>query len=120
MRRARIEKSKGRVKTDQANPRQAVGAVAATAGAARVSEANHCGVAVTGLNETHLQQSLSQVPSCLANRMHGKSATMVLMTAGNELGPVFDSLARDRARACVVGRLDAVGHRGQVRKNGVD
>ena len=31
--------------------------------------------------------------SCLAKRMHGKTATMVLMKAGNELDPVFDSLA---------------------------
>ena len=43
-----------------------------------VSKANHNGVAVT---------------SCLSKRMHGKSATMVLMMAGNEPDLVFDSLA---------------------------
>ena len=53
---------------------------------ATVSKANHYGVAVTGLNETQLQQSRSQMASCLAKRMYGKSAT-------TELDPVFDSLA---------------------------
>ena len=48
---------------DQENPRQIVGTVAAT---------------VAGLNETQLQQSRSQMASCLVKRMHGKSATMVL------------------------------------------
>ena len=52
---------------------------------ASVSHANHCGVAVTGLNETQLQQSRSKGASRLA--------TMVLIMAGNELDPVFDSLA---------------------------
>ena len=73
--------------------RQVVGAVVAMAGADGVSKANHYGVAVTGLNETQLQESRSQVASCLARRMHDKSATMVLMMSGNELDPVFDSLA---------------------------
>ena len=59
-----------------------------------MSKANFYGVAVTGLNETQLQQSLSQMASsCLAKRMHDKIATMVLMMAGNELDLVFDSLA---------------------------
>ena len=47
---------------------------------APVSEVNHRGVAVTGLNETQLQQSQSQVATCLAKRLRGKSVTMVLMT----------------------------------------
>ena len=55
-----------------------------------VSKANNYGVAVTGLNETQLQQSHSQVASCLAWRLHGKSVTMVLVTERNELDPVFD------------------------------
>ena len=59
---------------------------------APVSEANQDGLAVTGLNETQLQQSRSQMASCLAKRMHGKSATTVLMMAGDELDPVFDSV----------------------------
>ena len=58
-----------------------------------MAKANHYGVEVTGLNETQLQQSCSQMASCLAKRMHGKSATVVLMMAGSELDPVFDSLA---------------------------
>ena len=56
-------------------------------------KANHYGVPVTGLNEMQLQQSRCQVASCLAKRLHGKSVTMVLMKAGLELDPVFDSLA---------------------------
>ena len=39
---------------------------------ASVPKANHYGVAVAGLNETQLQQSRSQVASCLAKRQHGK------------------------------------------------
>ena len=58
-----------------------------------MAKANLHGVAVTELNETQLQQSRSQMASCLAKRMHGKSVTMVLMIAGSELDPVFDSLA---------------------------
>ena len=57
---------------------------------ATVSKVNRYGVAVTGLNETQLQQSRSQMASCLAKRMHGKSATTVLTTAGDGLHPVFD------------------------------
>ena len=58
-------------------PRQIVGAMAATAG----------GVAVNGLNVTQLQQSRSQMTSCLAKRMHGKSATMVLMLVRRRARP---------------------------------
>ena len=48
-----------------------------------------------------------------------QSATVVLMMAGNELDPVFDSLApRDRPHACVGGRLDAAGHCGKMRQDG--
>ena len=46
-----------------------------------------------GSNETQLQQSRSQVASCLAKRLDGKSVAMVLMMAGDELDPVFGSLA---------------------------
>ena len=59
VRRARLQKSYGRAKRTRTASRRC-----------------HCGVAVTGLNETQLQHSRSQVASCL--RMHGKSATMVL------------------------------------------
>ena len=64
-----------------------------------MSKATLCGVAVIGLNETQLQQPRSQMASCLAKRMHGKSATMVLMMAGDELDPVFDPLASVNALA---------------------
>ena len=40
---------------------------------ASVSKAKPDGIAVTGLNETQLQQSHSQVASCLSKRLHGKS-----------------------------------------------
>ena len=35
------------------------------------------------------QQSRSQLASCLTRRLHGKSVTMVLMAAGDQLDPVF-------------------------------
>ena len=69
----------------------------ATAGedcACLCQKANHHEVAVTGLNETQQQLSRSQMASCVVKRMHGKSATKVLMMAGDELDKVFDSLAR--------------------------
>ena len=94
VRRARLEKSKGR-QANQENSRQVVPwrRRLAQIAHASLSKANHYGVAVTGLVETQLQQSRSQVASCLAKRMRGKSATTVLMMAGDELDPVFDSLA---------------------------
>ena len=88
VRRARLEKSKGRVK----RIRKIHGSSAVPL-RQRLAKANHFGVAVTGLNETQLQQSRSQLASCLAKRLHGKSVTIVLMTAGDQLDPVFDSLA---------------------------
>ena len=95
VRRARLETSKGRVeRIRKIHGRSSVPwrrRLAQTAHAS-LSKANHNGVVVTGLNETQLQQSRSQVASCLAKRMHDKSVTMVLMTAGNVLDPVFDSL----------------------------
>ena len=96
VRRARLEKSNGRVrrirkihgKSSVPWRRQL-----AQNAEASVSKANHYGLGVAGLNETQLQQSRSQMASCLAKRMHGESGTMVLMRAGDELDPVFDSLA---------------------------
>ena len=96
VRRARLEKSEGRVRRIKkihgkswVPGRRRLAQVAH----APVAKANHNVVAVTGLNETQLQQSRLQTASCLAKRMHGKGATMVLMMAGSELDPVFDSLA---------------------------
>ena len=63
-------------------------------------KANHYVLAVTGLNETQLEQSRSQMASCLAKRMHGKSASTALKMAGNELG-----------------RMDAAGHHCKVRQD---
>ena len=95
VRRARLEKSDGRVRRirkihgkSSVPWRRRLAQLAH----APVVKANHHGVAVTGLNETQLKQSRSQMASCLAKRMHGKSATMVLMVAGSELDPIFDSL----------------------------
>ena len=96
VRRTRLEKSTGRVKRIRkihgrlSVPLQRRQSQIAHAS---VSKANHCGVAITGLIETQLQQSWSQVASCLAKRLRGRSATMVLMTAGNELDLVFYSSA---------------------------
>ena len=104
VRRARMEKSKGCVR----RIRRLAQIVHAS-----VSKANHYGVAVTGLNETQLQQSFSQMVSCLAKRMHGKSSTMVLMMAGHELDPVFDSLAPVIALTHA-----AAGNCGKVRQDG--
>ena len=73
---------------DQENPRQIVGAMAATAGAdcaclSVKSKPQRCG------------------GHCLAKRMHGKSATMVLMLAGARPGVrLLDT--RDRPHACAV------------------
>ena len=96
VRRARLEKSKGRVKRirklhgpSSVPLRQRLARIAQ----ASVARVNHYGVSVTGLNETQLQQSRSQMASCLTKRMHGKSVTMVLMAAGEQLDPIFDSLA---------------------------
>ena len=93
-RRARLEKSKGRVgRIRKIHGKSSVPwrRRLAQIAHASVAKANHNGVAVTGLNETQLQQSRSQMASCLAKRVYGKSATMVLMMAGSELDPVFDS-----------------------------
>ena len=96
VRRARLEKSKGRVKrirkihgNSSVPLRQRLARIAKSS----ISKANHYGISVTGLNETQLQQSRSQMTSCLAQRLHGKSVMMVLMAAGDQLDPVFDSLA---------------------------
>ena len=48
---------------------------------------------LTTESETQLQQSRSQFASCLAKRLNGKGVTRVLMAAGNDLDPVYDSLA---------------------------
>ena len=87
VRRARLEKSKGRVRrTRKIHGKSSVPwrRRLAQIAHASVSKANHYGMAVTALNETQLQQSRSQ----MAQRMHvwrsawyGKSATMVLMMA---------------------------------------
>ena len=88
MRRARLEKSKRCVKRiRKIHCKSSVQWWRRLAQIARasVSNANHYRVAVTWLNETQLQQSRSQMTSCLAKRMHGKSATMVLMMAAMSL-----------------------------------
>ena len=81
VRRARLEKSKGRVKRIRkihgrslVQLRLRLPQIAHAA----VSKANHHGVAVTGLNETKLQQSWSQVASCLAKRLQEMSWTQCL------------------------------------------
>ena len=107
---ARLEQSKGCVKrVRKIHDRSSVPLRRRQAQIAQatLSKANHHGVAVTGLNATQLQQSRSQVASCLAKRVRGKSVAMVLMTG-----------TRDRAHACAVGWLDAVGRHGWVRQGG--
>ena len=49
-----------------------------------------------------LQQSRSEVASSLEKLLHRKSVAVVLMTAGNELVPVFDSSTP--AHACAVAK----------------
>ena len=91
VRRARLEKSKGRVRRIRkihGKPPVPWRRRLAQIVHASVAKGNHYGVAVTGLNET---QSRSQMASCLAKRMHRKSATVVPMMAERELDLVFDS-----------------------------
>ena len=87
MRLAWPEKSKGRVRRiRKIHDRQVVSP--AVAARAFVSKANHCGVAITGINQKQL------VTSCLAKQLHGNIVTMMLvMAAGNALVPVYDSFA---------------------------
>ena len=70
--RARLETSKGRVRRIRKfHGRSSIPLRQCVAMIARVPvlKANHCGVAVTGPNETQLQQSGSQVASSLAKRL---------------------------------------------------
>ena len=96
VRRARLEKSKGRVKRIRnlhgkasVPLRQRLARIER----ASVSKATHYGIAVTGRIDTQLQQSRTQVASCVSTRLHGKNVTMVLITSESELDPIFDSLA---------------------------
>ena len=99
-----LEKSKGRV--DQENPWQVVGSAAATATADCASLSVKSKPLRSGGHWAQRKRtcSQSQMASCLAKRMRGKSATMVLI------------LGTRHARA--VGRLDAAGHHGKVCQDG--
>ena len=107
----RLERSEGRVKRiRKIHGRSQVPLRQPMIARASVSMATLCGVFVTGLFDTQLQQSRSQVASCMAKHLNGKNVTMVLMAAGNEMDPVHNAIALG-----VVGQCDAACHHGQVR-----
>ena len=62
----------------------------------------------------HGGDGFRQMACCLSKRMHGKSATTVLVMAGDD-DPVFDPKAPVIA---LTHALDAAGHRCKVRQDG--